>query len=284
MTLPDFLFIGPDKTGSTWLYELLRGHPGCFVPEVKDLYFFDRHFDRGTAWYASFFAEAGPAHRAVGEVCHDYLFSDEAADRIRATLPGVRLLTFLRDPVDRSFSQYLYLARAGRATGSWEEAAERYPRIVDNSRYARHLARYLERFAADRIGVFLFEDLRADPDGLAAQVLAFLDPGLPAADHPVPGRTLPAGRARLPVLARLAKAGAERARGLGLPGVVGRVKRSPVVQALLYRPFAGDRPEPDEEAARRIAAELAPDLEALPGLLGWPGLPKTWTTTHRFLA
>ena len=38
---PDFLYIGPDKSGSTWLYEVLRRHPEVFVPSVKDLYFFD---------------------------------------------------------------------------------------------------------------------------------------------------------------------------------------------------------------------------------------------------
>ena len=79
---PNFLFIGPDKTGSSWLYQILRGHPECHVPELKDIYFFDRFYARGLDWYLSLFDSAAPGARAVGELSHDYLFSPAAAERI----------------------------------------------------------------------------------------------------------------------------------------------------------------------------------------------------------
>src|SRR5262245_51708602 len=96
MHRPDFLFIGPDKCGSSWLFEVLRQHPLCFVPPAKDLYFFDRYYARGWAWYERHFAAAPTGCRARGELSHDYLFSPLAAERIAASLPEVRLLTILR--------------------------------------------------------------------------------------------------------------------------------------------------------------------------------------------
>ena len=38
--LPDFLIIGPQRTGTTWLHAHLRFHPQIFLSEPKELYFF----------------------------------------------------------------------------------------------------------------------------------------------------------------------------------------------------------------------------------------------------
>ena len=70
---PNFIYIGPDKAGSSWLHEVLLRHPQVFLSPAKDLYFFDRYYDRGIAWYLRQFDDAGPEHVVVGEVCQDYL-------------------------------------------------------------------------------------------------------------------------------------------------------------------------------------------------------------------
>ena len=88
MRLPTFLFVGADKCGSTWLFKVLQQHPQCFVPAAKDIYFFDRYYGRGLQWYASFFSSAPRSARAIGELSHDYLYSEQAAERIASTLPA----------------------------------------------------------------------------------------------------------------------------------------------------------------------------------------------------
>jgi hypothetical protein len=45
--LPNFLHIGPGKSGSSWLHETLALHPEVYLSEAKDLYFFSRYYDRG---------------------------------------------------------------------------------------------------------------------------------------------------------------------------------------------------------------------------------------------
>ena len=55
VTRPNFLFIGPDKTGSSWMFHILSRHPDCFVPVAKDIYFFDRYYSKGMGWYLRHF-------------------------------------------------------------------------------------------------------------------------------------------------------------------------------------------------------------------------------------
>jgi hypothetical protein len=40
--IPDFLCIGAQKSGTSWLYRVLMEHPQIFMPPIKELHFFDR--------------------------------------------------------------------------------------------------------------------------------------------------------------------------------------------------------------------------------------------------
>ncbi len=42
MSLPNFLCIGAQKAGTTWLYEMLVQNPAIWLPPVKELHFFDK--------------------------------------------------------------------------------------------------------------------------------------------------------------------------------------------------------------------------------------------------
>ena len=122
---PNFIYIGPNKAGSSWLHEVLVRHPQVFMSPAKDLYFFDRYYDRGLAWYLSQFTGAGPEHLVVGEVCQDYLFHPDAPERMAASLGSCRMMVTLRDPADRAFSSYLYMLRSGWEPGTFLQALDR---------------------------------------------------------------------------------------------------------------------------------------------------------------
>ena len=48
---PDFLCIGAQKAGTTWLFENIRAHPSIWLPPVKELqYFNDVHIPGHRAW------------------------------------------------------------------------------------------------------------------------------------------------------------------------------------------------------------------------------------------
>lgn len=274
MALPNFLYIGPDKAGSSWLHEVLLRHPQVFMPEAKDLYFFDRYWDRGLPWYLAHFAPAGPQHDVVGEVCQDYLFHPDAPQRIEQALGRPRLMVTLRDPAERAFSSWLYAQKQGATDwgATFDEGLRTRPELLGHGRYATSLTSYVERFGRDRLHVSVFDDLVADPQRFVDDVLRFLQVApMPLPDDLLQAR-LPAGRARSVLLARTARRAADLVRerdGGGGANLIGRVKRSPLVQKVLYRPLAGDRPAmtPDERALvhEALGGEVA-ELDRLFGL------------------
>lgn len=251
---PNFLFIGPDKTGSSWMYEILKQHPNSYVPQCKDIYFFDRYYARGFDWYLSFFKEAGAQHLAVGELSHDYLFSRVAAERIKQDLPDVKLLTCLRHPVERTFSHYLFMIRSGRTRVPFHQALDDFPELINNSLYYKHLSQYFHLFKKEQIKVLFFQDLKSDSVQFARQFLDFLElPFVPDINYSQ--EVLAASRPRLFILARLAKMSANLARDLGFTNAVGRVKQSQWMQ-LLYKPLA------PQEKPQMTAAESNDLLKA----------------------
>lgn len=279
MTLPNLLFIGPDKAGSTWLADVLADHPDVFVPPAKDLYFFDRTYDRGLGWYEKAFAGAR-GEPIVAEVCHDYLFSEPACGRIATDLPDVRLLAIVRRPGERAFSSYLHMRKHGRAQVPFEEAIDTIDELVDHGRYTTYLTPYVEAFGRERMWVGTFDDLRADPEVFVAGLWSWLG----IASHPLSEELqrprLGASAPRSTTVARATKAAALATRGLGLAGAVGRVKRSQAVQRTLYRSYGDDRPTADPAKLAAIDRSLEDEIRGLAALVG-VDVADRWLATDR---
>jgi hypothetical protein len=268
--MPDFVYIGPDKAGSTWLHEVLRTHPQVFLTPAKGLYFFDRYYERGREWYVGQFDGARPQHLVRGEVCQDYLAHPEAAERMARLLDGapVKLMVTLRDPAERAFSSYLHMLRSGWRTGTFLEALDRYPELLEHGRYGTQLERFRSRFGRDALHVGVFDDLQADPQAFVDAVTSWL-----GVDRLVLGSAqrepvLPAGRARSAPMSRAVSWGAHVLREHGGASLVGRVKRVPLVQRALYRPLAGARPRLTDEERTRVQAELAGEVRLLDEVYG----------------
>jgi Sulfotransferase family len=257
--LPNFLYIGPDKAGSSWLHDVLIEHPQVFMTPAKDLYFFDRYYDKGIDWYAAHFEKATD-QMIVGEVCQDYLFHPEAAARIDETLDSPRFMVTLRDPVDRAFSSYLYMLKMGQQPGSFGDALDGRPELIEHGRYGTGLARFADRFGDDSIYVAVFDDLVADPAVFVDRLLAWLgvDPFV-LSDELLESR-LPASKARSTGVARLARAAADWTREHNGAEMVGRVKRSRLVQKALYKPLA-EKPQMEATDVATIRRRLSDEME-----------------------
>lgn len=266
--LPNFLYVGTSKAGSTWLYDVLSRHPDVFMAPGKGLFFFTTHYARGLDWYRSHFAGA-QGQRIRAEVSHGYLYDEKACERMAALDPGLKLMVCLREPVDRAFSEYLDGVKNGRVDRSFEAQLERDPWLVERGRYAKYLSPYLDRFGRERVHVAVFDDLRADPDGFARDLFRFLEVepiGLAPAQR---ARMMPAGRPRSRLLSQAAKRTSHAARAAGLRGLRGRVKRSRLVRTLLYRPYTDEeRPAPEPATRDRLRESLRGDVARLDALLG----------------
>jgi hypothetical protein len=135
-TLPDFVIIGAQKCGTTFLYQLLMQHP-CVKPAfAKEVHYFDLNFRKGNNWYRSYFPlHVRNSHRYItGEASPYYLFHPHAARRASAVVPDAKLIVLLRNPVDRAYSHYQHQVKRvkseARETLTFEEAIEAEKRLL----------------------------------------------------------------------------------------------------------------------------------------------------------
>lgn len=178
--LPNFLVVGAQRGGTTWLYECLRAHPEVYVPDTKEVNFFSdigaENFPKGVAWYKGFFEEATSQHRALGEITPEYLVDEKAPSRIRRLLGDIKIIVIVRNPIERAYSSYGRGLRENNWNYSFETfLEENVDYCIDRGMYWEQLQRYLECFSEDNVQVMVYEDLLDDPLSYISTVFAFLD-------------------------------------------------------------------------------------------------------------
>lgn len=201
---PDFLIPGASKSGTTSLFYYLDEHDEVFLPETKELHFFDRDstYTRGFEYYEAHFDEAAPG-QVAGEITPSYFYAgkryaensyksfvwdteDDVPARIRGAYPDVKLVLTLRNPIDRAHSQFWKNYRQGRERADslgeavqQELASERDHTEtamcwVYNNRYSIHLERWFECFDRDQVRVLIFEEWIQEPEATLDEVCKFL--------------------------------------------------------------------------------------------------------------
>ena len=172
MRLPDFIAVGPPRTATTWLHEVLGGR-ACLPANRKETDFFTRFYEKGIDWYADYFRHCGP-RVPVGELSPMYFASEVARERIAKHLPEAKIICSFRDPVDRAYSNYRLLRRQAFTKASFEEAATRRGDLMESSRYGTHLAQWMQTFGRERVLVLIYDDLEADPQAFLDLVCDFI--------------------------------------------------------------------------------------------------------------
>ena len=122
LRLPDFLVIGPQKSGTTALYQYISDHPQVYPASQKEIFFFDLKYKFGIDWYKSHFPVFPEKHFISGEASATYFNSKVTPQRIAELLPDIKLIFILRDPVERAISDYHMKVRDGQESRDIETA------------------------------------------------------------------------------------------------------------------------------------------------------------------
>lgn len=174
--LPNFIIVGPQKCATTWLYQCLYEHPDVLLPETDSVHYFDMNYHRGEDWYRKYF-EKYDGESLVGEETPTYIREQRAPERIAETLPNVKLIFTLRNPMDRAFSHYWHEKSKDKISFEFEDVFENYDLFqnwIVPGFYHRHLTRYEQHFPDEQIKVLFFDDLVEDDHAYLRDVYSFL--------------------------------------------------------------------------------------------------------------
>ena len=112
--LPTFLIIGAQKSATRWLRLNLGLHPDVFTAAARARVLQQRRpvpGARAPTWYREQF-EGWAGEPIVGEATPGYMFWRHrpavVSERIQETLPDVRLIATLRNPIDRAQSAMVH--------------------------------------------------------------------------------------------------------------------------------------------------------------------------------
>jgi Sulfotransferase family len=200
---PDLFIVGQPKSGTTAMYEMLKGHPEIFMPSRKEprffateMYFRDPPRPGGTPAtleeYLSWFDAATP-EQLVAEASPWYLWSRTAARRIADVQPGARIIAILREPASLLRSLHLEFVQLyvetetdlGKAIALEESRRQgrnipRYtywPQMLlysDHVRSVDQLRRFHDVFPPEQMLVLIYDDFRNDNEATLHKVLHFL--------------------------------------------------------------------------------------------------------------
>lgn len=269
MRLPGFIHVGPPRTGTTWLHEVLTGHVG--LPSEKETRFFDVHYNRGVEWYSSLFGDY-QADVPVGEMGPTYFSNTLARERIKHHIPDCKIIVTFREPAARLYSMYR-LIRSGRHPA--EDTFDGYWRFqvdcgADLCSYATQLKRWQAVFGKSRVLVRFYEDLSSNPQGYLDGICDFIGARRIALDRataggakvysaPVAAHSSTIGRRTFEAVDWVSRHGARPLIALGQRTALWKIMRRRLVE---------DFPPLSRESADEIRAMMLPETEELERITG----------------
>src|SRR5215475_7789116 len=205
---PDFLCVGAQKGGTSWLYRQLDRHPDFWMPPVKELHYFNslnrtKRFhpprckdQRDTSFldsmkslsalsyidlenYGQLFKHKGPL--VSGDISPAYsTVGDEIIQRVVNSFPNLKVIFLARDPVERAWSQLSMGVRLGMIspfdTTDADEVVRNLlnPGVLLRSHPSKIVARWKRYVRPDLFRIFFFDDLEKNPAELQRSILQFL--------------------------------------------------------------------------------------------------------------
>jgi len=260
ITPPFALFVGPTKSGTTWIHAYLEWRGDVAMPSAtKETFFFDKVYERGFDWYAGLFPPETDTRLRV-EVAPSLFYKPVACERAKTHVPDAKIICTVRDPFDRAVSHYFHYRQRGAPRTTLKDMAETYPDVIEAGLYAKHAPRWETAFGADRFHLMSYKLLRDDPEGFCRELCEILD-----LEYRAPPATLTnqqVNAAKVPrnlFLARTVQGTVTRLRRHGAHRIVSILKHTPIKKWLYSR---GESLAEERAEIRAQAASFSPALTA----------------------
>jgi uncharacterized membrane protein YkvA (DUF1232 family) len=168
--VPMLVGLGPIRSGTSWVHELLFGHSQVATTRMKEVNFFNTHFDQGVPWYEEQFRPATRATRLRADISPFYMMDPTVCDRIARTVRDPILMINLRSPYERVLSWYEKYRQEDHPVGWLASNPKVHAEALEIGLTAAMLEQYSERFGRNRLILVDYADLKRDPVGLAERL------------------------------------------------------------------------------------------------------------------
>lgn len=167
-----FFCVGAGKAGTTWLWSLLRQHPSIMLPDLKEMHYFNsQSFEdpkmpnplngKSIEWYHKHFELN--SNRICGDFTPCYLWDKDAIKNIYDYNTNAKIIVILRDPFERTVSQFNFAVNQGRIDElDFNKAIIKHPFLLRESLYFDDMKKIIKLFP-NNILVIRFEALTISP-------------------------------------------------------------------------------------------------------------------------
>ena len=160
-SLPNFIIIGSEKAGTTTISNTIGLQKSVHIPKIKEIHFFSNNWDKGLDWYKKYFNNNDKIQGEASPSYTDYPLIKHVPERIFKTLPKIKLIYVIRNPLKRIISQYrhaLYYNWIPRNL-NFKDAIKYRPQLIDTGRYYFQIEQYFKYFNKSQIKIICIEEL-----------------------------------------------------------------------------------------------------------------------------
>ena len=168
--------VGVNKSGTSWLYHLLKEHPQINMSDQKELYYFGEEYPDAMDKYHSHF-NFNDKFLYYGEATPTYYRNSEIAVQINEYNPEAKLIIIVRDPIKRFLSQFYFQKQIGRISENTtlEEFLKGDTRfLLSDSHYEKTIPAFSCIFSSDKLFLSSLEAVKKNPEGFWGELIEFL--------------------------------------------------------------------------------------------------------------
>lgn len=173
----DVVNVGPQKTGTTWLWKVMRDSAQLNVCKQDCTHLFDLNWNSEfpTAMYSRFFADSDAKMNV--DFSASYIRSAKVLNRIYRHNPNVKIIYHKRDPLERAFSHYWHEKKKGSIKFSFDDVLKNYDlyeSYIVPSRNDWNEAKLTEIFPKKNLLCVDFAKIKTEPESIIHSVCDFL--------------------------------------------------------------------------------------------------------------
>lgn len=178
----DFVCIGAQKAGTSYLHKMLDRSPEIYFPKGKEVHYWDwvqlGKSSDNLQWYQQVFSERSGLIQ--GDMTPDYsILQIKYIEQFTKAYPHLKVLFVMRNPIERAWSalrMFMAYCQFNDQPPSllWQREVLTSSGVTARSDYMTVLLRWRQFISDDRFMLLIYDDLKKNPRLFLQRVLRFI--------------------------------------------------------------------------------------------------------------